>query len=125
MFNINFSGLISTPYNIYNPPQASLTPSSLALVGSAAAGVGTLVYYGAGLAGAPGAVDRAGVWPAHVRARVRETYSYLAASVGVTAGVVAAVLRLPLLTYAIHRWRHTDTWTWTGHSWNCPELNFP
>ena len=71
----------------------------MALAGSAVIGVGSLAYYGLGLSQAPGAVDKALAWPQYVRDRVRLTYSYLIASVGVTAAFAMAILRLPVATY--------------------------
>jgi len=71
----------------------------VALAGSVVIGAGSLAYYGLGLSQAPGAVDKALAWPQHVRDRVRLTYSYLIASVGVTAAFAMAILRLPVATY--------------------------
>ena len=71
----------------------------MALAGSVVIGAGSLAYYGLGLSQAPGAVDKALAWPQHVRDRVRLTYSYLIASVGVTAAFAMAILRLPVATY--------------------------
>ena len=72
------------------------------MAGTVVIGAGSLVYYGLGLSQAPGAVDKALVWPQHVRDRIRSTYSYLIASVGVTAASAIAILRVPLATY-LHR----------------------
>ena len=63
-------------------------------------GAGSLAYYGLGLSQAPGAVDKALAWPQHVRDRIRNTYSYLLASVGVTAATTMAILRVPVVTFA-------------------------
>lgn len=59
------------------------------------AGVGALCFYGLGLANEPGAIDRAAVWPEHVRTRVRDTYAYLGATLGVVAGSAVTVFRSP------------------------------
>ena len=76
-----------------------ITLFQVALAGSVVIGAGSLAYYGLGLSQAPGAVDKALAWPQHVRDRVRLTYSYLIASVGVTAAFAMAILRLPVATY--------------------------
>ena len=71
------------------------------MAGTVVIGAGSLVYYGLGLSQAPGAVDKALVWPQHVRDRIRSTYSYLIASVGVTAASAIAILRVPLARYLV------------------------
>merc|ERR1719427_506966 len=55
----------------------AIAAGQLAVGGTAVAGLGALCYYGLGLASEPGAIDRANVWPEHVRARIRDTYGYL------------------------------------------------
>ena len=78
----------------------------MALAGSLVIGAGSLAYYGLGLSQAPGAVDKALAWPQHVRDRIRNTYSYLLASVGVTAATTMAILRVPVATFAtVHFYR--------------------
>ena len=71
------------------------------MAGTVVIGAGSLVFYGQGLSQAPGAVDKALVWPQHVRDRIRSTYSYLIASVGVTAASAIAILRVPLARYLV------------------------
>ncbi len=68
-----------------------------ALAGGAALGLGALCYYGLGLSNQTGAVDRQHLWPQHVRDRIRDTYMYFGASVGVTAATAAATFRSPAL----------------------------
>ncbi|KAF2361472.1 Bax inhibitor 1-related [Trinorchestia longiramus] len=67
----------------------------LAACGGAVLGLGSLCYYGLGLANEPGAIDRAAVWPEYVRHRIRDTYMYFGASVAVAAGSAVAVFRSP------------------------------
>jgi len=59
-------------------------------------GLGALCYYGLGLASEPGAIDRAHVWPEHVRARIRDTYGYLGASLAVVAGSAVTIFNSPV-----------------------------
>ena len=76
------------------------TPFALgqgAVAGGAAVGLGALCFYGMGLSDQPGAVDRQHLWPDYVRRRIRDTYAYFGASVGVTAATAAAVFRTPAL----------------------------
>jgi len=61
-----------------------------------ALGLGALCFYGLGLSNEAGAIDRAAVWPAYVRARVRDTYAYFGASVAVVGASAAAVWRSPV-----------------------------
>ena len=56
-------------------------------------GVGALAFYGLGLSNQEGAADKAMLWPEHVRQRVRDTYGYFGASIGITAASAAAVFR--------------------------------
>ena len=46
-----------------------------ALAGASVLGLGALAFYGLGMSNEIGAVDRAVVWPEHVRQRIRSTYS--------------------------------------------------
>jgi hypothetical protein len=45
-----------------------------ALAGASVIGLGALAFYGLGMSNEVGAVDRAVVWPEHVRQRIRNTY---------------------------------------------------
>merc|ERR1712168_320706 len=54
--------------------------------GACAAGVGALCFYGLGLSNEAGAIDKASLWPEEVRSRIKATYLYFTASLGVTAG---------------------------------------
>ena len=51
-----------------------------ALAGAAAVGLGALAFYGAGMSGEMGAVDKAAMWPQHVKDRIRDTYMYFGGS---------------------------------------------
>jgi len=67
-----------------------------AAVGAGAAlGLGALCFYGLGLSNEAGTIDRAAVWPDYVRQRVRDTYLYFGATVGVVGASAAAVFRSP------------------------------
>jgi len=66
-----------------------------ALAGASVMGIGALAYYGLGLSNTAGAADRAMLWPDHVRKRIRDTYGYFGASIGITAATAAAVFRTP------------------------------
>lgn len=68
-----------------------------ALAGASVMGLGALAYYGLGLSNTEGAADRAMLWPEHVRQRIRDTYGYFGASIGITAATAGAVFRTPAL----------------------------
>jgi len=68
-----------------------------ALAGASALGIGALAFYGLGLSNTEGAADKAMLWPEHVRQRIRDTYGYFGASIGITAASAAAVFRTPAL----------------------------
>jgi len=68
-----------------------------ALAGASALGIGALAFYGLGLSNKEGAADKAMLWPEHVRQRIRDTYGYFGASIGITAASAAAVFRTPAL----------------------------
>jgi len=73
----------------------SIEVGQLAVGGAAVTGLGALCFYGLGMANEPGAIDRASVWPEHVRARIRDTYGYLGASLTLVAGSAIALFRSP------------------------------
>ena len=66
-----------------------------ALAGASVMGLGALAYYGLGLSNTAGAADRAMLWPEHVRQRIRDTYGYFGASIGITAATAVAVFKTP------------------------------
>lgn len=68
-----------------------------ALAGASVLGLGALAYYGLGLSNTEGAADRAMLWPEHVRQRIRDTYGYFGASIGITAATAVGVFRTPAL----------------------------
>ena len=45
-----------------------------AVAGAAVLGLGALAYYGAGMSGEMGAVEKSVMWPEYVRTRIRDTY---------------------------------------------------
>jgi FtsH-binding integral membrane protein len=63
------------------------------LGGGALFGVGSLCFYGLGLSGETGAIDRAGFWPEHIRQRVNSTYTYFATGLSVTSVAAFAATR--------------------------------
>lgn len=79
---------------------ATETPFTVGQLGVAAAsgvGIGALCFYGLGFGKEAGAIDRMGVWPEHVKARVRDTYMYFSGGLGLTAASAAACFRSPTI----------------------------
>ena len=76
---------------------AALGVGQISVAGGALAGLGSLCYYGLGFSGKAGAIDEAVLWPAHVRARVRDVYMYFASSLAATAGATYAISQSPEL----------------------------
>jgi len=68
-----------------------------AIAGASVFGVGMLCYYGLGLSKGVSAMDRAALWPEHVRHRLQATYAYLASSLAMTAGVGVMASRTPAI----------------------------
>ena len=82
------------------------TPFSIgqgAVAGASALGLAGLAFYGLGLSNEPGAIDRQIMWPQYVKDRVRDTYLYFGASLGVTAATAASVFRSPALMNIVAR----------------------
>lgn len=73
------------------------------VAGAAVLGIGALGFYGLGFASEPGAIDRQIVWPQYVKERIRDTYMYFGASLGLTAGTAAAVFSSPALMNIVAR----------------------
>jgi len=67
------------------------------VAGASVIGMGALCFYGLGLSNEVGAIDRASLWPATVRARVRDTYMYFGGSLALTAAAAVAVHRSPMM----------------------------
>jgi len=74
-----------------------------ALAGAAVCGLGALAFYGAGMSGELGAVDKAVMWPQYVKDRVKDTYMYFGGSLVATAGTAAAVFRSPTALNLVSR----------------------
>jgi len=74
-----------------------------ALAGAAVCGLGALAFYGAGMSGEVGAVDKAVMWPQYVKDRVKDTYMYFGGSLVATAGTAAAVFRSPTALNLVSR----------------------
>lgn len=69
------------------------------LIGGAAVGLGGLCLYGIygsqSATGSLSALERATVWPDHVRQRVHSTYAYLAGGAAVAAASATGLIRSP------------------------------
>lgn len=74
-----------------------------AVAGASVLGLGALAFYGLGLANEPGAVDRQVMWPNYVRDRIKTTYLYFGASLGITAATATAVFKTPALMNIVSR----------------------
>jgi len=74
-----------------------------ALAGGAVLGLGALAYYGAGMSGELGAVDKAVAWPQYVKDRVKDTYFYFGSSLAATAGTAVTIFRSPAAMNIVSR----------------------
>jgi len=74
-----------------------------ALAGASALGLGALAFYGLGLSNEMGTVDKAVLWPQEVKNRIRDTYAYFGASIGLTAATAVGVFRTPALLNIVAR----------------------
>jgi hypothetical protein len=74
-----------------------------AVAGGAVVGLGALAFYGLGLSNEAGAIDRSVMWPQYVKDRIRDTYGYFAASIGLTAGTAVGIFRTPALMNIVAR----------------------
>merc|ERR1711963_1045621 len=74
-----------------------------ALAGAAALGIGALAFYGAGMSGEMGAVDKSVAWPQYVKDRIKDTYMYFGGSLAATAGTAAAIFRSPAAMSIVSR----------------------
>jgi len=74
-----------------------------ALAGASAIGLGALAFYGLGLSNEVGTIDKAVLWPQEVKNRIRDTYAYFGASIGLTAASAIGVFRTPALLNIVSR----------------------
>jgi len=74
-----------------------------ALAGAAVLGLGALAYYGAGMSGEMGAVEKSVMWPEYVRQRIKDTYMYFGGSLAATAGTAVAAFRSPTMMNLVSR----------------------
>jgi len=74
-----------------------------AVAGAAVLGLGALAYYGAGMSGEMGAVEKSVMWPEYVRQRIRDTYMYFGGSLAATAGTAVAAFRSPTVMNLVSR----------------------
>ncbi|GMR31165.1 hypothetical protein PMAYCL1PPCAC_01360, partial [Pristionchus mayeri] len=70
---------------------------AIATAGASAVGLGALAYYGMGLSKEMSLLEESELWPQYVRDRLKSTYGYLAASLGVTAAAAVAASRSAVL----------------------------
>jgi len=71
--------------------------------GASAIGLGALAFYGLGFSNEVGAAEKAMIWPDYVKQRIRDTYMYFGASLGVTAGTAVAIFRSPAMMRIVTR----------------------
>ena len=71
-------------------------------------GLGALAFYGLGFGNQAGAIDKSIAWPAYVKQRIRDTYMYFGASIGITAATAASIFRSPALTNIVMRQGNFD-----------------
>lgn len=64
------------------------------LAGGCVFGVGSLCYYGLGMSGEVGAIDKARFWPAEVKQRISATYGYFVSGLAVTAAAAYGAMRV-------------------------------
>ncbi|ESN91163.1 hypothetical protein HELRODRAFT_186189 [Helobdella robusta] len=73
------------------------------LAGASLLGLGGLCYYGLGLSDQVGAIDRAALWPATVKERIRNTYAYFGGSLIFTAASAVLLSRSPTFMNVMFR----------------------
>jgi len=74
-----------------------------ALAGSSVLGLGALAFYGLGMSGEVGAIDKSVAWPQYVRERIKDTYFYFGGSLAATAGTATAIFRSPTALNIVSR----------------------
>lgn len=73
------------------------------VAGASALGLGALAFYGLGFSSEVGAAEKSMLWPEHVKQRIRDTYMYFGASIGVTAATASAIFRSPAMMNIVMR----------------------
>ena len=73
------------------------------VAGASALGIGALAFYGLGLSSEPGSLEQSALWPQYVKERIRDTYMYFGASIGITAGTAVAIFRSPAMMNIVMR----------------------
>ncbi|QQP55130.1 Growth hormone-inducible transmembrane protein [Caligus rogercresseyi] len=68
-----------------------------AVAGASVIGLGALAFYGLGLSNTPGTLEKSVAWPAYVQERIRSTFGYFGASVGLSGLAAYGVFRSPTL----------------------------
>ena len=68
-----------------NVGSIAISTGQALVIGSSVLGLVSLCFYGLGMSKETSALDRAVMWPKYVRKRVRDTYKYFGASLGVIA----------------------------------------
>lgn len=79
------------------------------IAGGAALGLGALAFYGLGFSKEAGILDQSATWPAYVKERVRTTYTYFGASLGITAAAAVAAAKSPAIMNLLMRNSITST----------------
>jgi|ERR1712137_1351890 len=73
------------------------------VAGASALGLGSLCWYGAGMANGVGIADKSMLWSPEVRQRVSDTYLYFGGGIAATAASAVAVSRSPRLMHMFTR----------------------
>jgi len=76
---------------------AAISTGQAVVAGSSVLGLGALCYYGLGMSKESSALDKAVMWPKYVRQRIRDTYLYFGASLGLTAVSAYQIAQNPTL----------------------------
>lgn len=71
--------------------------------GASALGIGALAFYGLGFGNEAGAVEKSILWPPHVKQRIRDTYMYFGASIGIAGMTAVSVFKSPALMNIVAR----------------------
>ena len=77
--------------------EKAITTGQYFAAGTSLAGMGALCYYGMGMSKETSAIDKAVMWPQYVRQRIKDTYMYFGASLGLTGISAYAIAQNPTL----------------------------
>jgi len=76
---------------------APLTLGRGLLAGASVLGLGALGFYGLGFSKELSIADKQAMWPSYVRERIRSTYEYFGAGLGLTTAAVMGISRNPAM----------------------------